>query len=216
MKKVINHARRYAKDFNILTRLYQLYAIYILFVPFSTLFYKLNVKRNKKLDKNKLYIYAGNHISYLDPFMMGLVSKRKMAFMAKKELFEGSDYVRKNITRLGAFSVNREKLEVSTIKTCIDVFKAKFTLGIFPQGGIRKEKTIEKVNKGFVAVAKLVKADIVPVGISGLESYNWNIFKRQPVNVLMGEPISYELSEDEIIDSWRKQVADLTKYKLVD
>lgn len=62
----------------------------------------------------------------------------------------------------------------------------------------------------------MVKADIVPVGLSGLEKYNWNIFKRPIVNLKMGTPISYELSEEEIIQNWREQVAKLTGYELAD
>lgn len=213
-----NHARKYAKDFNILTRLYQFYALYILFLPIFGLFYKFKCNRNKNLEK-KPYIFAGNHISYCDPFLMTYITRRALAYMAKKELYESDTplgrYVAKNISRLGAFSVNREKLEVSTIKSCVEAFKANFNLCIFPQGGIRKNKKIEEINKGFISIAKLVKADIVPVGLSGLEQYSWNIFKRPEVCLNMGEPISWELSEDEIMENWRKQVSELTKYELV-
>ena len=143
-----------------------------------------------------------------------------VCFTGKKELYEVKGnfgkWVATNISRLGGFSVNREKLEVSTIKTCRDLFKANFNLCIFPQGGIRKNKKIEEINKGFVVIAKMVKADIVPVGLSGLEKYNWNIFKRPIVNLKMGTPISYELSEEEIIQNWREQVAKLTGYELAD
>lgn len=84
----------------------------------------------------------------------------------------------------------------------------------FPQGSIRKNKTIETINKGFVVLAKMTKADILPIGISGLEKYNWNIFKRPKITVKVGNPISYKLDDDEIIENWRKQAAELTGYKL--
>lgn len=211
----INYARKYTKDFNILTRLYQIYALYILYIPIFGLFYKFKCIGNKKIEK-KPYIFAPNHISYCDPFLATMVTKRSFAYMAKKELYESSNYIAKNISRLGAFSVNREKLEVSTIKTCKDVFKAKFNLCIFPQGGIRKNKKIEQVNKGFAVIAKMVKADIVPIGISGLEQYSWNIFKRPLVLMKMGTPISFEKSEDEILQEWREQISELTGYELCD
>lgn len=210
------YARKCAKDFNFLTRLYQLYALRIIFIPFASLFYKFKISGNRFALKNTPCIVASNHISYFDPFIVRWASRRNLAFMAKKELFDESNYIAKNISRLGAFPVNREKLEVSTIKTVKEVFKAGWNLCIFPQGGIRKNKKIEEVNKGFVVIAKMVKADIVPVGLSGLEKYNWNIFKRPIVNLKMGTPISYELSEEEIIQNWREQVAKLTGYELAD
>ena len=62
----------------------------------------------------------------------------------------------------------------------------------------------------------LVKADIVPVGLARLESYNWNIFKRPKVTLKMDTPISYKLPEEESIENWRKQVAGLTGYELAE
>lgn len=212
-RKKHNYTRKYAKDFNILTILYQFYALYILFIPFSMLFYSIKLNKNKqKLDTP--CIVAPNHISYFDPFLATLASGLGIAYMAKKELFEESNYVAKNISRLGAFAVNREKLEVSTIKSAKEVFKAKFSLCIFPQGGIRKNKKIEAINKGFVVLAKMVKVDILPVAITGVEQYNWNIFKRQKIEITVGSPISYLEDDDEIIDNWRKQVSDMSNYEL--
>ena len=62
-------------------------------------------------------------------------------YMAKKELFE-TPKLTWWIKRLGAFSVNREKPEISTFKTVKDVFKTKWSLGIFPEGGIKNDKKI--------------------------------------------------------------------------
>jgi len=212
-KKRKNYARKYAKDFNIFTKLYQLYAMHILFVPFSSLFYSLKIQKSKDMPKRP-YILAANHISYFDPFLATLVSGAGNAYMAKKELFEDSAYVARNISRLGAFAVNREKLEVSTIKSVREAFKANFNLCIFPQGGIRKNKKIETVNKGFAVLAKMVKADILPVSISGVEKYNWNIFKRQRIEVKVGKVISHLEDEDTIIQNWREQVANMANYEL--
>ncbi len=211
-----NYSRKNAKDFNILTFLYQIYALRVLFIPFIAFpFYKFKVVRNKNVSFKKPYIVASNHISYFDPFIVTWAVSHPFAYMAKKELFEESRYVAKNISRLGAFPVNREKLEVSTIKSSKEAIKAGFNLCIFPQGGIRKNKKIEAINMGFIVIAKMTKTDILPLGISGVEEYNWNIFKKPRVNVVMGEPISYQLSEVEIIENWKKQVAAMTNYELV-
>ncbi len=210
-----NYTKKTAKDFNILTRLYQIYALRVLFIPLlATPFYRFRLSGNRKALKETPCIVASNHVSYFDPFIVSWVSDRKLAFMAKKELFEKSLYVAKNVSRLGGFAVNREKLEVSTIKTTKEVFKAGWNLCIFPQGGIRKNKKIESVNKGFMVLAKMAKADILPVSISGLEKYNWNIFKRPVVEVKVGEPISYKLDDDEIAENWRLQIAKMSGYEL--
>ena len=92
--------------------------------------------------------------------------------MAKQELFKTQTWlqrwVTRNVLRLGAFAVNREKVGISTIKSVKEVFKAKYSLCIFPQGGIRKNKTIEKINEGFIYFAKTNKVDILPIALRGL------------------------------------------------
>ena len=145
-----SYSRRYQSEYNWLRLFWQFYAITVVCKPFWSLFYKIKVEGRENIPKGEKIILAGNHISYFDPFLLFLATYRPVAFMAKMELFERSTkdtLLAKFIDnwrigwmdRLGAFSVNREKLEVSTIKTARDVLKTKrWTLGIFPQGGIRK------------------------------------------------------------------------------
>ena len=217
--KKINFFQKKAADFNIWTRLYQYYTLYILLKPFIEFtFYNIKIEKKAKLDKNKLYIVAPNHISYLDVFFVNMAFGRRLAYIAKQELFQtetwGQRYVTKNIWRLGAFALNREKVGLSTIKTVKEVFKANFNLCIFPQGGIRKNRTIENINGGFVYFAKTNKIDIVPMAIVGFEEYNWVPFiKKKDAALKLGTPISYELDEKEIVDEWCKQICEMSGYE---
>ena len=87
-------------------------------------------------------------------------------------------------------------------------------LGIFPQGGIRRNRRIEKINKGFAVIAKQMKTDILPIGITGSEEYNWIPFKGN-LKVIIGEPISYNQEPDDIIDEWGIKVANLINYTYI-
>ena len=216
--KNVNFYQKKAKDFNFLTRLYQLYTIFVLLKPFIEFpFYNIKIEKSFKPEKDKNYILAPNHISYLDVFFVNMAYRRKLAYIAKQELFKtetwAQRYVAKNIYRLGAFALNREKVGLTTIKTVKEVFKAKYDLCIFPQGGIRKNKTIENINGGFIYFAKTNKIDIIPMGLTGFEEYNWKPFKKKNVSIKIGTPISYELSEEEILKQWCEQVANLSGYE---
>jgi len=137
--------------------------------------------------------------------------------MAKQELFKtetwAQRYIARNVFRLGGFALNREKVGISTIKTVKEVFKAKYNLCIFPQGGIKKNKVIENISPGFIYFAKTNKVDILPVALSGLEHYNWKAFKRQKVDIKVGTPISYELNEKEIVHKWAEQITKMSGYE---
>ena len=153
-----NYARRYSNEFNIVRLLYQ--ALWCLFIaiPIFVVFYKFEIRGRENIPKGKKFICAANHISYLDPFLVSVAIRKPIAYMAKKELFEDSGFLfRFNMDWLGAFAVNREKLEVSTIKTVKDLYKTNWLLGIFPQGGIRRNKTIEKNKQGICGNSKSCK-----------------------------------------------------------
>ena len=67
------------------------------------------------------------------------------------------------------------------------------------------------INKGFAAIAKASKTDILPIGISGCEEYSWKIGGKQ-LYVNIGKPISYELELEDIMIQWAKQVGELSGY----
>ncbi len=210
-----NYARRYANEYNIFRMIYQVLWCIFIAIPVFWLFYKFEIRGRENIPKGKKFICAANHVSHLDPFLVSIAVRKPIAYMAKKELFENFGFFTLNIDWLGAFAVNRQKLEVSTIKTVKELYKTNWLLGIFPQGGIRRNHTIEKINKGFAVIAKAAKWDILPISITGCEKYNWIPFKAKVI-VQIGKPISYELSQDEIIDTWGKQVASMSHYQYIE
>lgn len=210
-----NYARRYAYEYNTFRMIFQaLWCIFIA-IPLFWFFYRFEIRGRENIPKDGKYICAANHISHFDPFLVSIAVRKPIAYMAKKELFENFGFFTLNMDWLGAFAVNRQKLEVSTIKTVKELTKTNWLLGIFPQGGIRRNHTIEKINKGFAVIAKAAKWNILPVSIIGCEQYNWIPFKSKVI-VQIGKPISYELSQDEIIEQWGKQVASMCHYKYVE
>lgn len=209
-----HYSKRSAREFNFFRRCFQQLWIYLIGVPLFHIFYRIKIYGRENIPEGARFIVAANHISYLDPFIVSYAVKKPVAYMAKKELFEESWFQTLCMDWLGAFAVNREKLEVSTLKTVKEVYKSSWMLGIFPQGGIRKNKTIEKINKGFAVISKAAKWDILPVSITGCEKYNWIPFKGKMV-VKIGKPVSYKLTQEEIIDEWGHQISEMCGYQFV-
>jgi 1-acyl-sn-glycerol-3-phosphate acyltransferase len=85
--------------------------------------------------------------------------------MAKMELFE-TPALRAYNWAMSSFAVNREKLELSTVKTALKVLKqGKWALGIFPEGTRNKEGTVQSAKKGVAYFAKMANVPVVPLGI---------------------------------------------------
>lgn len=213
-KEEKNYARRYANEYHLLRALFQAFAVFVMSYPFLKLVYGIKKEGMENIPKDGKYIYAGNHVSMFDPLLVSFAVCKPIVYMAKTELFDKkkSGHLAWWIQRLGAFAINREKPEISTFKTVKDVFKTKWPLGIFPQGGIIDTKRIENIQKGFAVIAKHACADIIPVSIIGFKGYTKKPFS-QNVRVKIGTPISHELSVDEIITQWAKQICDATGFE---
>ncbi len=213
-EKKKNYTKREVSDFTEGKYKFQLFGRWLVPNTLLPLFYKIEYIGRENIPSDRNFIIAPNHISYLDPFVVGEAVKKPIAFMGKKELFENK-ILAFLLDGLACFAVNREKLEVSTIKTALNVFKTnRWMLGIFPQGGIRRNRKIEKINKGFAVIAKQMKTDILPIGITGSEEYNWIPFKGK-LKVAIGKPISFNQEYDEIIDEWGRKVAELINYEYI-
>jgi 1-acyl-sn-glycerol-3-phosphate acyltransferase len=208
-----NFAKREATDYTFFSTFFQRFCIYFFFWPFYTIMYNLKVEGRENIPKDRSILIAANHTSLLDPpGVAAAVSTggKTVAYMAKRELFD-IPILKTLIWWLGAFSVNREKLAASTIKTAKAALASKYwTMALFPQGGRRRNDKLNKVNKGFITLAKLTKTDILPVGII-LKDYK---IAKKPfegnMTIKMGTVISHEKEVDEIMTEWKKQVCEMT------
>lgn len=78
-------------------------------------------------------VVASNHISALDPPMLGCSMPREIHYMAKKELFEDR-WLRLLILGLRAFPVDRQRNDIGAIKIALRRLRRGIAIGIFAQG----------------------------------------------------------------------------------
>ncbi len=210
-KKKKNYSSREQKFFNFWRRCFQFLVTHIFYMIRFKLVYKLEVIGKENIPKDNAYIAAANHLSTLDPPLVCSILNRPLAYMAKKELFK-NPFMRWWLDWLGAFAVDREKLDVSTIKTVFNIKKTSWVLGIFPQGTRQEPGYITHITKGFAALAKSTKCGILPIGIVGT-----HVAKRIPftgkITVKIGELIPYSDNVDEMMQAWTKAIEQLTGFK---
>ncbi len=201
---------RTAKNFNLWRRIFQ----YITcswaikgYVSYVSRKYRFRVEGLENFDKNKKYIVASNHVTGLDPFMLTAMLHITIAFMAKKQLFE-TFWSSVLMDWCGAFAVDRDKVDVSTIKTALSIKKTNWNLGLFPQGTRCNNGKIENISKGFASIAKKMETDILPVGIVIKENSK---SKKKDFIIKAGRPITYQKSVDGIINDWANTVSNLAE-----
>ncbi len=212
-KQKVNYARRTAKYFNFMRKVFQRIVTNVWYGTRFKIFYKLKVEGKENIPHNSDFIACGNHLSNLDPYLITYIMPKPVAFMAKKELFE-KKFTRWMLDWQGAFAVNREKLEVSTIKTALEVKSTDWILGLFPQGTRAKSGTIENIHKGFAGLARSTKCGILPIGIVGSENMTWLPFKGN-ITVKVGELIPYDEDLDVVMEKWARAIQELTGFKYI-
>lgn len=138
-------------------------------------------------------VIAGNHVSYLDPMLLWVVSPRPIHFMAKRELWD-SKIVAWVLPRLWGFPVNRGEPDRTAITTATDLLKAGELVGVFPEGGRAEDggEELRQAHGGVAFIALRADAPIVPVAFVGTEKA-WPKGARLPrivrTSIRIGAPV---------------------------
>ena len=166
--------------------------IYTILKPILWVLFKLglrlNVEGTENIPQEGPLVIASNHLSLLDPPVIGVAATRKVHFMAKQELFVpilGDIY-----KALGAFPVRRGGADRAAIKHGIDILKDNKVLAIFPEGTRSKTGKLGKAEPGALMMASKAMATIVHCCVIGTD------FQRQgriwpKVTVRFGKPIYF-------------------------
>ena len=157
-----------------------------------TIFLRMDVKGEENIPLSGPLVLASNHISLLDPPVLGTAAPRKVKFMAKAELFVpvlGIIY-----KLLGAFPVRRGGNDKAAIKYGIDLLKSGGVLAIFPEGTRSKTGELGKAAPGALMMASKSLAPIVPACVVGTDVKRCG--KLWPkVSVRFGKPIYFPKDE---------------------
>ncbi len=152
----------------------------------------LDVKGRENIPEKGGVIVAANHISYLDPPVIGAVLPRRGTFMARKGLFE-IPFLGK-IIRPAAFPVDRDKPRPSMIKEAVGRLKNGELIVMFPEGRRSETGELLEARRGIGVIAGLSRVPIVPALISGSDKAlpvgaGW--LKRARISVVFGKPMYY-------------------------
>ena len=135
----------------------------IAYIPFWLIFPAI-VKGRRNLPKGKC-IYIVNHRSNIDPLLVLNMFWRKQYTLSKQEIFRNKIFA-KFLKLMNAIPVNREKVDISTIKKCLTVLKDENVLIIFPEGTRNKTSEILSEFKGGAGIFAIKsEAPIIPIWI---------------------------------------------------
>src|SRR5829696_197314 len=101
--------------------------------PFFHLYFRLSRIGREHIPQEGPVIFAANHRSFLDPFVIGTMMRRPIYYVAKKELFQNRIQAW-FLNSLGAFPVDRGNADQSSIDTAKEILARGDCVLIFPEG----------------------------------------------------------------------------------
>jgi 1-acyl-sn-glycerol-3-phosphate acyltransferase len=147
-------------------------------------------------------IFASNHLSVIDSFLLPLVLRRRIYFLAKSEYFTGKGikgtFVRWFFKSTGMLSIDRSggKASEASLRTGLEVLNRGEWLGIYPEGTRSPDA---RLYRGRTGIARMIlecerPVQVVPVVMVDAEKI-MPIGAKRPkpgkVTIRFGEPLDF-------------------------
>ena len=190
----------------------------------SLIFFKLRlwlkVTGRGNIPAKGAFLFAANHSSYFDPFILTASTSRPLHFITRVQILSPTllGWVFKHAN---AIPVKGHGKDLSVIKKSLRLLAKGRVIAIFPEGTRSKDRKLKTAKSGVGMLVYMAKVPVVPVYIEGaFDALPRQIktFKRHPVRVYVGKPIdfakeyageqtreTYQLISDEIM----RQIAEL-------
>ena len=130
-------------------------------------------------------IVAANHISHLDPPLVGSAQSRELHFLAKQELF-GIPLLGPLVAALHAIPIRRGMADLTGMSRAIEVLKRGEGLLVFPEGTRSRDGELRPARPGIGLLAVNGDASIVPCYISGSDRPRDCLLRRSRVRIWFG------------------------------
>jgi len=137
-------------------------------------------------------IFAPNHSSFMDHFLMGCYMRRKIRFMAKSQLFKPP--MQFIFNHGGVFPVRRGARDEEAFITSASILERGGAITMYCEGGrSRTGRMADQAKPGIGRIALESGAPVVPIAIYGSSQVrNWKRLQFPKVTVQYGEPIRWE------------------------
>jgi 1-acyl-sn-glycerol-3-phosphate acyltransferase len=130
-------------------------------------------------------VVAANHLSAIDPPLLGGLSPRSIYYMAKKELLD-MPFVGDVLMWTGAFPVRRGAGDRESLRQARQIARDGHMVGVFVEGTRQPFGHPGEVLPGAMMIALQEGVPIIPAGIY---SFGWTKNNRQRCAVVWGDPI---------------------------
>ncbi|MFH1360290.1 MAG: lysophospholipid acyltransferase family protein [Candidatus Omnitrophota bacterium] len=145
--------------------------------------------------KKSGYILASNHLSNLDPMLLGVACGQRLSYVAKDSLFKNK-ILKILLPQVGAFPIRRNRFDIGAIKEALRRLNKGGGTVIFPEGTRLAGEGKKRVQPGIGLLAVKGHVPIIPAHIEGSEKVlppgaNFLRCFRHRIHIAFGEPLFF-------------------------
>lgn len=174
---------------------------------FPLLKFLTGIKISGSIPRNGAVILASNHVSFLDPPVVGTTACREIYFLAKPGLFQLSKFFAWLITTYNAMSVGGTE----GIKQAIRLLKKGNAVVIFPEGTRSRKGYILDFNPGVAYLSVSLDVPVIPVYIANSnKKFISLVLRLNKLKITFGNPMypaGYKKNREDF-DKFAKTIRD--------
>jgi len=162
---------------------------------FFKIFFRLDVRGAGNCPRYGPLIVASNHVSFLDPVVVGLSVSRPLYYMARDSLFKNRIFGR-ILTAVNAFPLKREGVDLGAMKAAMEKLSDGNAVLIFPEGTRSKDGSIGNPRPGIGFLAASSGASILPCYVKGsIDALPMHAVFPKPrkITVFIGRPLRFDI-----------------------
>ena len=166
--------------------------------PVARALWRLQINGRENIPKagEDPVVFVANHVSYADAVFLWISAYPPGARILARSNLWRIPVLRGIISRVGAIPVDPDSADTKSVKRAVKALKRGENIGIFAEGTrMRAHDKVYKPHAGFVLIANMGKAKIVPVGITGADRIHppgHKISHFPKCRITYGEPISLD------------------------
>lgn len=174
-------------------------------------YFRWRVFNARRVPQEGAVILAANHVSFIDPPLVGAGLSRTVIMLARKSLFRFPGFGR--LLRLWhAVPVDPDAGSVSGLKTILKRLQAGNAVLVFPEGSRSFDGRLQRGRAGLGLIVIKSAAAVVPVRIWGAhKAYGRRALIPRPNRVIMkyGRPMLFRELREEAACSSRPRVKEI-------
>ena len=138
---------------------------YGVLMAYFTLGHSFRFDGRRNIPRTGPALLIANHESFIDPLLVGIASRRHLAFLARSGLFHG--IFGRFLRSVNVYPVDQEGFAREGLKAMIELLDRGWPVLVFPEGERSWDGVMKPFRPGVHLIIKKTLAPVVPCGVAG-------------------------------------------------